>query len=302
MWLFQGLERMKLAAALFGAARLLNVPALFLFVRHPQDYIIAGAIQASVELTASLLAWPIIFARIQLTWRPPSISDIADSLKRAWPLFLSASAIQLSASSITVILGFVAGKVEVGYFSAADKLIKASIAALNPLGQALYPHITAARLRSPAAALRLIRKSFVAVGALSVFLSVSTALWAGPVCHFILGKPFDRSIAILQCLSPLPLLFGLMSVFGTQTMLVFGMDTVFSRIMLVSAVVGLPVTIILSIWFGAVGAAVASVTTAAIGVAGMWFALRARGMNVWQFSSAEPSTVVNVSCTRGGEE
>ena len=42
IWLFQGLERLKLAAALFGAARLLTVPALFLFVRHPQDYVIAG--------------------------------------------------------------------------------------------------------------------------------------------------------------------------------------------------------------------------------------------------------------------
>ncbi|MBV8865935.1 MAG: oligosaccharide flippase family protein, partial [Acidobacteriaceae bacterium] len=39
----QGLERIKLAAALFGAARLLTIPAVFLFVRHAQDYVMAGA-------------------------------------------------------------------------------------------------------------------------------------------------------------------------------------------------------------------------------------------------------------------
>jgi PST family polysaccharide transporter len=282
IWLFQGLERIKLAAALFGVARLLTIPALFLFVRHPQDYVIAGAIQASVEVTASILAWPFILRQMGLRWHPPSAPEIRDTLKKAWPLFLSVSALQISASSTIVILGFVAGKIEVGYFSAADKLIKASIAALNPLGQALYPHITAAKLRSPASALHLIRKTLFVVGIMSISVSIVTALWARPVCHLILGTSFEHSVIVLQCLSPLPLLFGLTSVFGTQTMLVFEMDALFSKIMLLSAVVALPVTLALSISFGAVGAAAASVTTAAFMVAAMLFALHVKGMRVWQ--------------------
>jgi polysaccharide transporter, PST family len=296
IWLFQGLERIKLAAALFGAARLMTVPALFLFVRHPQDYVIAGAIQASVEVTASILAWPLILRRMGLTWHPPSVLDITNTLKRAWPLFLSVSAFQISASSSIVILGFVASKIEVGYFSAADKLIKASIAALNPLGQALYPHITTAKLRSPASALHLIRKTLFVVGSLSISVSIVAALWARPVCHIIVGRSFDHSIAVLQCLSPLPLLFGLTSVFGTQTMLVFEMDVLFSKIMLLSAVVALPVTVVLSISFGAVGAAVASVTTAGFMVAAMLFALHARGMHVWQRPNPQSPVFADPSC------
>lgn len=295
VWFFQGLERMKMAAALFGAARLLTVPALFLFVRHPQDYVIAGAIQASVEVIASILAWPLILRRIGLSWCPPSVLEIGDTLKRAWPLFLSGSAFQLSASSTIVILGFVAGKVEVGYFSAADKLIKACVAALNPLGQALYPHITAAKLRSPASALHLIRKSLFAVGILSISVSIVTALWARPVCHAILGKSFEHSIPVLQCLSPLPLLFGLSSVFGTQTMLVFEMDALLLKIMSLSAVVALPVTFVLSLFFGAVGSAVASVTTAGFMVATMSLVLHAKGMHVWQRPKPELAAVGETS-------
>jgi PST family polysaccharide transporter len=296
VWLFQGLERMKLAAALFGVARLLTVPALLLFVRHPQDYIIAGAIQASVEVTASILAWPIILKRIGLTWHPPSILDVTDTLRRAWPLFLSASALQLTTSSTTVILGFVAGKTEVGYFSAADKLIKASIAALNPLGQALYPHITAVKLQSPSSALHLIRKSLFVVGLLSMGVSVITAVWARPVCHLLLGKSFEHSIIVLQCLSALPVLFGLTSVLGTQTMLVFEMDALLSKIMLLSAVVALPVTLILSTSFGAIGAAAASVTTAAFMVTAMLFALQAKGMHIWRRPQSQEEVLTDVSC------
>lgn len=296
VWLFQGLERIKLAATLFGVARLLTVPALFLFVRHPQDYVIAGAIQASVEVTASLLAWPLILRRIGLTWQPPSMLDVANTLKRAWPLFLSVAALQISASSSIVILGFVAGKIEVGYFSAADKLIKASIAALNPLGQALYPHITAAKLQSRASAFHLIRKTLFAVGILSISVSIVTAVWARPVCHLILGSSFEHSITVLQCLSPLPLLFGLASVFGTQTMLVFEMDALFSKIMLLSAVVAVPVTVILSMSFGAVGAAIASVITSGFMVAAMLFALHAKGVHVWRRPKPQSSAFADASC------
>ena len=296
IWLFQGLERIKLAAALFGAARLLTIPALFLFVRHPQDYVIAGAIQASVEVAASFLAWPVIVKRLGLIWRPPSVRDIADTLKQAWPLFLAASAPQISFSSTVVILGFAAGKVEVGYFSAADKLIKASIAALNPLGQALYPHITAAKLRSPWSALLLIRKTLFVVGILSMSISLATFFMARPVCQSILGKSFEHSIAVLQILSPLPILFGLSGVFGTQTMLVFEMDAILWRIMLLSALAGLPATVVLSIWFGAVGAAAASVTTAAFILAAMLFALHARGMHIWERPKPLMPPFAEISC------
>src|SRR5581483_3689254 len=84
VWLFQGLEKMKLGAVLFGIARLLTIPALFLFVRHPQDYVIAGAIQASVEVLASVFAWPFILKRFQLRWYPPSFIEIVSTLRQSW--------------------------------------------------------------------------------------------------------------------------------------------------------------------------------------------------------------------------
>lgn len=282
IWLFQGLEQLKFAAALFGAARLLTIPALFILVRHPEDYLTAAAIQASVEVTASVFAWPALLRRKELTWHAPSLPDIADTLKRAWPLFLSAATLQVSGSSTIVILGFAAGKVEAGYFSAADKLIKASTAALNPLCQALYPYITAAKLRSYQSALQLIRRSLFAIVLLAGCVSLVTAVWARPVCHLVLGGSFEHSILVLQCLAPLPLLFGLAGVLSTQTMLVFEMDALLSKIMLIGALLGFPVTVVLTICFGAVGAAVASVVTAAFLVAAMSFALYSKGLHIWQ--------------------
>jgi PST family polysaccharide transporter len=281
-WLFQGLEKMKLAVSALGIARLLTAVSLVVFVRHPDDYIVAGAIQASVELTASVFAAPVVFRGLRLSWYRPSVSDLTSRIKEAWPLFLTNFSLFLSLSSTTVVLGFMAGKTELGYYSAADKLIRACIAILSPLNQALYPHITVARFQSPASALRMIRKSFSVTVGLSLFISVGTALAARPFCRFFFGAPFDHSATVLQCLSPLPLLVALINVLGTQTMLVFNMESALTKIILCGAVIGMPVTLLFSNLWGAVGAALSSVLQVVIITGGIFVVLETKGLRVWK--------------------
>jgi O-antigen/teichoic acid export membrane protein len=288
VWLFQGTQELKLAALAFGAARLVTIPAIFIFVHRPQDYVEAGAIQAGVELIASAIAMPLIWRRLNIAWYCPSRADIANCFRQGWPLFLSGSALYLSQSSTTVILGFVGGAAQVGYYSAAEKLIKAATAALNPISQALYPHITAIRAESQMQALQLIRKSLAVVGGLSLMVSVSVLCLARPIGGIVLGHSFGPSIYILQCLAPLPLLSGLAGIFGTQTMLTFEMDAAMSRIMLASAALGVPLTLLLSWRFGAQGAAIASVTIAFLVVLSMVFVLRSRGLSIWRETADLP--------------
>jgi polysaccharide transporter, PST family len=281
-WLFQGLEQIKIAAFALGVARLLTVPALFVCVRHENDFVTAAAIQASVQIVATMLVAPVVWKRAAIAWHQPSLADIAHTFRQGWPLFISGSALYLCTSSTTVMLGFVAGKAEVGYFSAADKLIKAAISLLSPVSQALYPHITAMKVESASSALLLIRKGFVSIGLLSLSVSVSVLLLAPFLCRVFLGASFGASVDVLRWLSPLPLLFGLMAVFGTQTMLVFEMDSMMSRIMLASAALGIPLSVALSSLFGAQGAAAASVALATLMVLAMMASLRLRGLKVWQ--------------------
>ena len=295
MWLFQGLEKLKLAAALAGIVRLLTVPAIFILVRHPSDYVIAGALQASVEFVAGILALPFLVKDFSLRWIRPSFADVVGGLKTGWPPFLSASALFLSTSTTTTILGFAAGNVQVGYFSAADKLIRASTAALNPLGQALYPHLAGVKMRSRDSALHLIRKSLTLTGTLSFLISVAVFFAARPITTLVLGPSFAPSAEVLRWMFLLPFLFGLMNVLGTQTMLVFEMDTVLTRIMLRSAIFGVPITALLSARFGAVGAAASSVFFAASVVIAMIAALRTHNLHVWRNCSAETAGLITVS-------
>lgn len=282
VWLFQGLEKMKFAVGTLGIARLLTAGALVCFVRHPGDYVTAGAIQASVELIASLFAAPLLFRHFAISWYRPSFADVASCLGQAWPAFLSNSSLFLSFSSTTVILGLVATKTEVGYYSAADKLVKASIAILSPISQALYSHIAAEKCRSSFSALQMIRRSVAPMLILSLSLSVATGILARPFCRLLLGDSFAHSAMVLECLSPLPLLFASVAVFGTQTMLIFDMEMALTKAVSVATVSTIPITVLLSIYWGAVGAALSSVILAALVVAGMLVALQIKGLPVWK--------------------
>src|SRR5579884_2126749 len=202
------------------------------------------------------------------------------------------AAISLSNSSATAILGFFASPAQVGYYSAAEKFIKAAIAVLNPMNQALYPHVTAKKSESPHLALALIRRSLLATTAMAALVSIAIFFFAHGLCRFVLGPHFFASALALRYMAPLPLLSGLMSVLGTQTMVVFGMDKLLSTIMLSAAAFSIPVTALLSRLFGVVGAALSSLLVALFIVAFMMVALRARGFTVWQSQCCEiaPST------------
>jgi len=292
IWLFQGLEAMKISAAAFGIARLISIPSLFLFVQRPQDCVKAAAIQAGVESLAGFIGIMLLWKRFRIRYYRPSLLDIVNAFREGWPLFLSGSAFSLSNSSATAILGFFASPAQVGYYSAAEKFIKAAIAVLNPMNQALYPHVTAKKSESPHLALALIRRSLLATTAMAALVSIAIFFFAHGLCRFVLGPHFFASALALRYMAPLPLLSGLMSVLGTQTMVVFGMDKLLSTIMLSAAAFGIPVTALLSRLFGVVGAALSSLLVALFIVAFMMVALRARGFTVWQSQCCEiaPST------------
>jgi O-antigen/teichoic acid export membrane protein len=146
----------------------------------------------------------------------------------------------------------------------------------------LYPHIAGVKRASPHSALKIIRASFFGVIALSVCISAAVAIFARPACQFFLGASFRHSGGVLECLSPLPVLYGLISVLGAQTMLIFEMDAVFSRIMLTGALAGIPVTALFSHYLGAKGAALGSVIMAAAIVFAMFVALRSKGLHIWK--------------------
>jgi O-antigen/teichoic acid export membrane protein len=120
------------------------------------------------------------------------------------------------------------------------------------------------------------RRSYLWIGLLALAVSLAAFALAGPVGIALWGRGFLRSVAVLRCLSPLPLLLALVNLIGIQTLLVLGLDSLVSRSVFVCALVNVALTAWLSADHGALGAAAANVTGAVLLVCALaWSARRA---------------------------
>ena len=101
------------------------------------------------------------------------------------------------------------------------------------------------------------------------------------------GDAFIPAIAVLRCLSPLPVLFALVNVIGIQTMLVFEMDARLSRVLLLCSAVNIPLAAVLSGSMGALGAASATVGTALLTVLSLAWGVRRHRVVLWRVISED---------------
>jgi len=276
VWFFQGIEQMKYVTAAHASARLLTVPALFLLVRHPDHYVRAAAIQGAVPVLAGMLVAPVLWKRLRRGIYRPAFAEIGGVLRDGWSAFVANSALVFNATATITVLGLVAGPTEVGYYSAADKVIRALSSLVNPATQALYPHLNSLKTRAPHRIAGLMRRSCSWIGVLALCVSLSTFALARPAGVALWGHGFLSSVAVLRCLSPLPFLLALVNLIGIQTLLVLGLDSLVSRAVFACALVNVALTALLSAGYGAPGAAAANVTGAVFLVCALaWPARRA---------------------------
>lgn len=277
-WLFQGLQHMRHITVLTIVARILVVAAIFGLVHRQSDYRLAAALQAAGMLVAGVLSLAVLPRLVTLRPRWPGTSSLWQVTHDGWHVFLSTAAISLYTSSNVFFLGVLTNSTSVGYFAAADKLVRAAQGLITPVSQAVYPHIASLTTRSQEAALTFIRKLLRVQGAATFALSLALLALAAPLTHLLLGSRFHESIPLIQWMAALPFVIGLSNVFGIQTMLNFDMKQSFSRIVVVSGLINVALIIPLALWLGAQGAAISVLATEIIVTILMAYALARNGL------------------------
>lgn len=280
VWLFQGMERMRYISVVSGGAKVLAAVLLFVLVHRPSDYRIALAIQSGGLLVAGIAGLWSALAHFDISYRQPSHADLLQVLRDGWHLFVSNAAGTLYATSNVFLVGLVAGNIQAGYFSAAEKIVRGIQGILAPIAQAIYPHVSGLAARSRLIALAFIRKSLIWTSVLSFVPSVLLLALAGPVAFVILGSNADGCVTTLRWIAMLPFIIAVSGVLAIQTMIPFGLERQLSRVYIVAGVGGLAVSLPLIHRFGAAGAGAAVLTVETLVVVAMGDILRRHGINL----------------------
>ncbi|MBI0556529.1 flippase [Pectobacterium parmentieri] len=261
IWLFQGKEFMGWIAISNIAARLISIPLIFIFVIHKNDAWLAGMINGFSAILAGLISLFIVYRKKWIYWSLPQFSQIIREFKDGWHVFISTAAISLYTTSTTVILGFIAGPISVGYFVAADKIRQAIQGLISPVSQAFYPRVNKLMSENKKLAFSLIRHLLLFLGGGALLTSLLLYFSAEELIKLIYGESYQYSIDVLKILACTPFIVALSNIFGVQTLLVLGKKKTFSCILVMAGIVSILTLLPLSIYFQQNGAAFSVVMT-----------------------------------------
>ncbi len=274
-WLYLGQERMAELARLNLLVNGAAVTAIFLFVRRQADLVLLAIILASGPLLGNVLALTRAARRWRLPWVPPRSSQAWQFLVEGFPLFLSTAATSLYTAANAFLLGLWATKEQVGFYSAAEKLVRAAQRALSPLATALIPHMVRTAGNSRNALFRQARGSLLGFLALGGTACLALELIAQPLIGWFLGPAFLPAVPALRLLLLILPMVAASGVLGFHLLLPLRRDRAFTATVAVAGALNVIGARVLTPAYGAVGMALAVVFSELwVGVAMLWVVRR----------------------------
>jgi PST family polysaccharide transporter len=238
-WFFQGIEKMKYITILNFVDRLFFTLSLFIFIRKGQDYLYVPLITSLGTVVAGVLGISIATKGIKVTADSVSCQAIADQLRKGWHVFISAVAVTSYTTSRIFVVGLFTNPAITGAYALAEKLVNIiRTFPLVSLSQAAYPRLASMYAQMPGESYRAMRKlRNLTTAAFLVVLPCFLLL--GSVIVRVVAGTWNGEAALVFRILLVSVLFVGANTFPIQFLLVAGKEKVYSRINLLTSVIGL---------------------------------------------------------------
>jgi O-antigen/teichoic acid export membrane protein len=291
MWLFQGLERMQSISVITGLAKLASALLVVIFVHSPQDTFLATLLLSSGFLIAGLVGMVVALRNHVTRFVAPTRRDILAVIRDGRHLFLTTAAVSLYTNTNTFLVGLIAGNVQAGYFSLADKLIRAITGLVGPIVQATYPHIIRLIAQSKEQAIAFVQKMLQRGAAVGLLMGISVLLLAKPLAHIAFSHSTPAAVPLLQVLSFFPLFCCLNFIFGTLVLIPFGFDKVQSQFLIVVGLINVVLGCALIPFYGALGGVLTLCTIEMVQTIGSTVIVHRGGLRIFRLAKGAANAV-----------
>lgn len=223
VWLFQGMGDIRIVSIINIISKFTILPLTFIFVKSSDDYKIAAFIQSFVYVLGSVITvWVLFSKKYVKSWFVTSKQRVKMELKAAYPIFLSNAATSIYTVMFVVILGYFSSPVEVGKYSAAEKIMRGfCFLIFTPISQAFYPKISSMSLSSRTKATKLTKKILVFVISIMVLIFVILFFFS-PIIIKFLGSEYSGTETLFKVMSIAPLFIASGGVLGQFGLLAMG--------------------------------------------------------------------------------
>lgn len=269
-FLFAGNEDFSKTVLTNTVVRILNVIAIFVFVKDRNDlwkYVLITVLTV-LTANASLSVYAKNFlCKIEIK----SLRPIRH-IKPAVILFLPTIAVSVYAYLDKTMIGVITGSdFENGFYEQAEKIVKMVMTVVTSLGTVMIPRNANAFERKDMEAIRRnIYRSVRFVLFLGIPMMIGLIAVSDNMVPWFLGDGYYKSANIMKILSVLVLAIGLNNVFGLQYLIPAGEDKKFTLSVTCGAVTNFLLNLVLIRLFKSYGAAIATIV-AEIAVAVIMF-------------------------------
>lgn len=258
-WFYQGIEDFKFITIRAIIIRTLSAVSLFIFVKDSSDLIIYGIIIVGSTVGNNIINFIHLRKHIDRKIIKLKSLNIRRHIKPAFEVFILNLIISLYIQLNSVMLGFISGDKQVGYFTAGTKITHIGLTIISSLGTVLLPRCShLLKIGDYGGFSTIINKSLNLTLALSLPMMAGLMILAGPVTMIFCGEEYIDSIPILYLNAPVIVFISLTNVMGIQ--ILYPKDKVNIVILSVTAgaISNLVMNFILIPPYGAYGAAIST--------------------------------------------
>ena len=272
-WLFKALEEysyITVRSLLFKAAALV---LMFLCIHEKEDYVIYGILTLAAAMGSNLcnLYYMRRFVAPMEKENPATgiygfcRDAIKAHIKPISVFFAMTAATTIYTNLDVVMLNFMQGDVQTGYYSCAVKIKGVLVSFVTALGAVLLPRMSYyAEKKNDREFNRLIKKAFLFVAATSIPLCIFFIFFAKGSILILSGETFLPAVFPMQIIMPTLVLIGFSNLMGIQILVPLGME----KQVLYSEIMGALTDLCLNLWLipsmGAAGAAIGTLVAEAV--------------------------------------
>lgn len=254
-WLYKGLEQYTYITVRSIIFKFIALIATFLLVHQQRDYVVYAAISIFAASASNILNF--INAYKYIIVKPVGNYHIKQHLKPVCIFFGMSCATTIYINLDTVMLGFLKGNIEVGYYSAAIKIKTILVSVVTSLGVVMLPRASYyVEQGLNEEFMRITKKAINFVIHVAIPIMLFFIYFARESVFFLSGNEFAASILPMQIIMPTLLFIGLTNIMGIQILVPLGKEITVLYSEIVGACVNLTINFILIPRMASCGAAI----------------------------------------------
>lgn len=258
-WLYNALEQYAYITICNIVVKAVSLILMFLLVKKPEDYIIYGGI--TVLASSASYVFNFLYAFRFVSLKKTGKYEFRIHMKPIFRFFAMTAAASVYTNLDVVMLKFMKGDAEVGYYNAAIKVKTILVSLITSLGTVLLPRLSYyVKKNEKQLFYQMIGKAvnFVVIAGLP--LSVYFMIFADESILFLAGEGYQGSVVPMILLMPTVLLIGLSNTTGIQVLTPQNMEQKVLNSILWGAVIDFILNLALIPKFASSGAAFATLT------------------------------------------